>query len=387
MKYGIICTMTNEFGRKGYYNSQELGLAHAICAKGHQVVIYKSVPKEEEEHVITPDGIEIFYLHMKHLRSHGWIDCNILDPEISGFLVFGDQQFFLKHIWKYCKKRNIAFVPYIGTTRSEFHASAYGKISNAIFHLTTLPIYQKIPVIAKTEAAKKELLDLGVRDIRIAPVGIDTSVLNKNFRNADRSELRCEFGFSPDDVIICNVSRMDAVKRPLELLDVFQKVRGHKNFKLLIIGRGELREQVEEKIRRYGLEQDVHMIENVPNKDMWKIYAMSDYYLNMNREEIFGMAIMEAVYYCCSVAAITAMGPSITLAGMKGHKLCNTDEELAQRLLEPYPDREELEESSQKLTQKFTWDHCAEAFLSLVESSVKQAISNTTEYNQIAKQC
>lgn len=366
MKYGIICTMTNGFGRKGYYNSQELGLARAICRQGHQVVIYKGLSDgETPDHTVTPEGIEIYYLAMKHLRAHGWLDCGILDPEIAGVLVFGDQQFFLRHIWKYCQKRKIAFVPYVGTTRSEFHATFYGRVTDCIFHITTLPIYKQLPVIAKTEAARKELEALGVRDIRVAPVGIDASVLNKDFRNADRAKLREQYGFAPDDVVICNVSRMDAVKRPLELLDVFCKVRGKKKFKLLIIGRGELREQVAEKIKRLGLEEDVRMIESIPNSEMWKIYTMSDYYLNMNREEIFGMAIMEAVYYCCSVVAANALGPSITLAGMEGHCLCDSDEEMVQRLLAPYPDRNVLEESSSRLLSKFTWDRCAEAFLKI----------------------
>lgn len=358
--------MTNGFGRKGYYNSQELGLARSIRKRGHQVVIYKGLSDgEEAEHTVTPEGIEIHYLSMRHLRAHGWLDCRILAPDIDGFLVFGDQQFFLRHIWNYCRKRKIAFVPYVGTTRSEFHATFYGKVSDFIFHITTLPIYRRLPVIAKTEAARKELENLGVRDIRVAPVGIDASVLHKEFRKEDRAKLREKYGFSLDDVIICNVSRMDAVKRPLELLDVFAKVREKKQFRLLIIGRGELREQVAEKIKRLGLEEDVRMIESIPNSEMWKIYTMSDYYLNMNREEIFGMAIMEAVYYCCSVVAVNALGPSITLDGMKGHQLCNTDEELVQRLLEPYPDRDVLEESSARLLERFTWDRCAEAFLKI----------------------
>ena len=47
--------MTNGFGRKGYYNSQELGLARSIQKRGQQVVIYKGLSDgEEAEHVVTP---------------------------------------------------------------------------------------------------------------------------------------------------------------------------------------------------------------------------------------------------------------------------------------------------------------------------------------------
>ena len=68
---------------------------------------------------------------------------------------------------------------------------------------------------------------------------------------------------------------------------------------------------------------------------MWEIYEMSDYYLNMNKGEIFGMAIMEAVYYKTSVAAIRALGPSVTLKDMKGHKLCENDDEMAEWITGP----------------------------------------------------
>lgn len=55
----------------------------------------------------------------------------------------------------------------------------------------------------------------------------------------------------------------------------------------------------------------VKIIDRVPYEEMWKIYVMSDYFVNLNRGEIFGMAIMEAVYYETSVAAIAAPGPSL----------------------------------------------------------------------------
>ena len=53
---------------------------------------------------------------------------------------------------------------------------------------------------------------------------------------------------------------------------------------------------------------------------------------------------------------------------MKGHRLCNTDEELVQSLLAPYPDRTVLEESSARLLDRFTWDRCAEAFLKIADA-------------------
>ena len=57
MKLGILCTMINGFGRRGYYNSQEVGLGRALAAMGHEVTIYKGIdPSEEEEKVVAVPG-------------------------------------------------------------------------------------------------------------------------------------------------------------------------------------------------------------------------------------------------------------------------------------------------------------------------------------------
>lgn len=238
---------------------------------------------------------------------------------------------------------------------------------NTLFALGTLKIYQKRPVIAKTSAAKEELQVLGVHDVTVAYVGLDTAVLKQDFRNYDRNQLRSRYGFSADDVIICNVSRLSSEKRPLELVDLFASVRGKKPFKLIIVGDGVLRDALHEKIKTLGLENEITVYPHVPYENMWEIYVMSDYYLNLNRGEIFGMAIMEAVYYETSVAAIEALGPSVTLHGMKGHCLCRDDRELADWLTAPYPSAEDLRESAAKMNSDFTWDSCAETFLTLIE--------------------
>lgn len=60
MKLGILCTMINGFGRRGYYNSQEVGLGRALAAMGHELTIYKGIdPSEEEEKVVVVPGLVV----------------------------------------------------------------------------------------------------------------------------------------------------------------------------------------------------------------------------------------------------------------------------------------------------------------------------------------
>lgn len=363
MKLGILCTMINGFGRRGYYNSQEIGLGRALARKGHEVMIYKGIdPSEKEEKVQVEKNLTIWYLPMKHLGAHGFMDCKNLDPQLKALFCFGDQQIFLPHVYRWCRRRRIPFAAYVGTAHS-LDSNFKSKVMNALFAAGTLRIYKKNPVLAKTSAAKEELRQLGVPHAVIAPVGLDTAVLKKNIPADEKMRLRKEHGFEADDVILCNVSRLSWEKRPLELIDLFLQVKGKKKFKLIIVGNGPLEEELNEKIRKNGLEKEVKIYPNVPYEKMWEIYEMSDHYLNMNKGEIFGMAIMEAVYYKTSVAAIRALGPSVTLKDMKGHKLCENDDEMAEWITGPYPSEKDLQESSEKMASTFTWDRCADAFL------------------------
>lgn len=96
MKLGILCTMINGFGRRGYYNSQEVGLGRALAAVGHELTIYKGIdPSEEEEKVVVVPGLVVWYLPMRHLGAHGWMPVSALDAETKALFCFGDQQLFL----------------------------------------------------------------------------------------------------------------------------------------------------------------------------------------------------------------------------------------------------------------------------------------------------
>ncbi len=373
MKLGILCTILNDFGKKGFYNSQEIGLGQQLNDMGHTVIIYKGVRKGEPFVVEQlAERLTIRYIPLARFSKHGYIRTSDIDSDLDGLLCFSDQQLFIPHVYRYCVKHDICFVPYVGTTFSVY-PTLRGKIMNLLSGMGTLRLYRKIPVLAKTEPARMELEALGARDITVAPVGLNPHMLKSDYRNYTKAELRKEYGFDAGDTVLCCVARMEIDKRPVDLIEVLEharkKGRERKNFRLLIVGKGPLREQVLQKIREFGLEDRVTVIDRVPFDDMWKIYRMSDYYINMSTAEIFGMAIMEAVYYGTSVAARKALGPDLTLRGLCGHCLCESDDDVVEWICGPYPSEEELDESSQRIIENFSWKRCADAFLNTIGKS------------------
>lgn len=375
MKLGIICTMINGFGRRGYYNTQEIGLGRELERQGHEVTIYKCVKKtdgESIERVKLGNTLSILYIPVSSFGAHGCLDTAVLSTDLDAVLCFADNQIFLPHIYRFCARHEIRMVPYIGRTHSS-SGGVHGFAMNTLFHLGTLRWFRRGPAISKIEEVRQELLQLGVKDVKVAPVGLDFSVMKSDFAAYDRAALRREFGLLPEDMVICTVGRMGPEKNPLDLVEIYQQVREQKPCKLLLVGEGTQSEDLKTKIAASKWKSDIVLIDRIPNDQIWKVYATADYFVNLCRTEIFGMAILEAMYYGVSVAALAAPGPSVTLRDMPGHKLCSSYEEIRDWLLAEHPAQEQLRESAARTVQLYNWKPCADTFLSM-------AVGGTNEH-------
>ncbi len=375
MKIGILVTIISGFGKKGFYHSQEVGLGKAFNELGHEVIIYKCVTKDQksDERQIN-DHLLIRYIPVPALGVHGYFNSGMLNPELDGLLVFADTQIFLPHVYRYCKKHQICFIPYIGIAHSAWN-TLKSRVMDLLYAMGTRRIYGRIPVLVKTGAVAEEMKAQGVRDCTITPVGLDESELKTDYRREDRHALREKYGYSDEDVIISFVGRIKVEKRPLDLIDIFDEIKDKKQFKLLIVGEGYQEEAVAEKVRNRKLENYVRMIQRVPYENMWEIHYISDYFLNLCHREIFGMALLEAVYYGSSVAATEAPGPNSILKALPGHTLCKNDDEIKQWLLMRKPDQTVLDASAAELMRRFSWKNCAQASESLIRAYHNQRVA------------
>lgn len=369
MHLGILVTIVSGFGKKGFYHSQEVGLGRALVECGHRVTIYKCVSKDKPaDHQVISDALDVHYIPVRALGVHGMMRADVLDKQLDGLLVFSDTQLFLPGIERFCRRHRIAFVPYIGIAHSA-QRNAKSRLMDIAFALGTLRIYKRLPVIAKSKAVKDELLALGVARCSVAPVGLDPSELKNDYAQHDRLALRAAYGYTGEDTIVSFVGRLKPEKNPVETIELFGRISKQKDLKLLMVGEGYLKEKVEEKIRELGLESRVQLIERVPYEKMWEIHWISDYFLNLCTREIFGMALLESVYYQSSAAALHAPGPDFILTDLPGHCLCDTIDQAGDWVLTSRPDGQTLAESSRILLERFSWRTCAHEFIRLTQEA------------------
>jgi len=95
------------------------------------------------------------------------------------------------------------------------------------------------------------------------------------FDSEARKKLRKEIGIADDDFVIGHIGRFVEQKNHRFLIDVFAEVKKEKkNVKLVLVGQGPLREEMEQKVKDLGLEKDVFFLGQ--RSDTNKLYSVFD---------------------------------------------------------------------------------------------------------------
>ncbi len=330
MRVGLLITSIGNFGKNGYYNAQEIGLAKELDKLVDEVIIYKLVTKTQKDSVKQIQKcrhVVVKTISAKNYGVNGILDVKILDKTLNALVYFSDTQMCVPKVYRWAMKNNIKLFPYIGVIKS--HSRNFLK-RLMIDGLATrnLAVYKLCYCFAKTPAVEQELINKGIKNTSLTPVGLDSDLLKVNFKNTDKITLKHKYGFQANDKIILFVGRMTEEKEPLKMLDLISKLNYRDNrYKLLMVGTGPLKKIVADKIKDMGLSGVVSTIESIPNKDMWELYRFADCFVNLNKQEIFGMSILESMYYGCKVVAWHAPGPDFIIEdGVSGYLVNNDDE-------------------------------------------------------------
>ena len=366
MRIGLLVTSIGNFGQKGFYNAQEIGLAKELDWLFDEVIIYKAVPLTETKSESLIDGCAhstLCQIPVKNNGINGIWDCGVMDTTLDALIYFSDTQLAVPKVYKWCRQNNILMYPYIGVIESHSTNKVKKFIIDVMFK-RNIAVYRICTCFVKTPTVAERLGELGIKNSVLAPVGLDVSLLHRDYEKVSIEDIRIKYGYTGTEKILLFIGRLIEEKQPIRMIDILLDVRKQdQSYKLLMIGTGELKKSIKDKVMEYELNDYIQMIDRIPNSEIWELYRMSDVFVNLNQQEIFGMAILEAMYYGCKVVAWEAPGPNLIIENGRSGWFVRSNKEVIERILDS---TDVTKEAHQRVLNKFTWKSSAKKIHSII---------------------
>lgn len=366
MKIGIMVLSIGSFGTKGFYNLQEIGLAKALDPLCSEIQVYKLVSSSEDYSEQIIEGTQhsiIHYMPSRSVGTNGIPDMNRLDKDLDVLICFSDTQFALPRVFRWAKKNRILMLPYIGVVESHSTSRLKKKIVDFLFQ-RCLAVYRECRCLVKTPTVMEKLAQAGVDNITVVPVGLDLSLFREEDGKICSRLLKNKYGYSEGDKVLLFIGRLIEEKQPIRMIEILSEIRkADQTYKLLMVGSGELKVAIEKRTKELDLSDAVQMIERIPNSQIWELYRFANTFVNLNQQEIFGMAILEAMYYGCKVVAWEAPGPNLIIENRKSGWLTESNEEVIERILDA---TDVGEEAHRRVLREFTWESSAKKIITVI---------------------
>lgn len=361
MKIGIITLSRIHMQQGAFYNLQDVGLAKAFAKAGHEVLLYRFTQDSDDS--MEMDSVKLLFKKAAGFGKQTVTDFAWIDSHLDRLICFSDNQISFPGLYRWCQEKGILLQPYIGVLKSNSPNAIVANITNLLVK-RNLSIYRKMKVYGKTPAILEQMKQQGITSCELVPVCLDETLLQKENNKDVLERVRCQYGFSREHKILLFVGRMEVEKEPLEMLEIFRIVlQQHSDYRLVMIGKGVLQEAVKEKIKEDHLEEMVRYMESVPNQEMWKMYGISDCMVNLNRNEIYGMSILEALYYRCPVIAMHAPGPDYMIKNDRIGYLCKDRNEVIDSIVQAIECENNLSDTRHFIEENFFWNQKIEKFL------------------------
>lgn len=225
-------------------------------------------------------------------------------------------------------------------------------------------------------SSRDELVRLGIPAERLAysPYVIDEAAWRPLLESARsrRDTLRSSLGFASDDVVYLFVGKLAHYKRVLELVDAFSRVASEvPRARLLIVGDGPQRKEVEARCGARGLASHVVLFGFANQSQLPGLHAASDVFVLLS-QETWGLVANEALLAGLPLVISVEAGCSrdLVLDGETGFRVSPSDpEDCARRLIQlADPElRARMKPAIERVANLFTLERSADGVIRALE--------------------
>lgn len=159
------------------------------------------------------------------------------------------------------------------------------------------------------------------------------------------------------------VGVLEAHKSPQTLIEVARilKDRGI-NFKATFCGNGSQKGELEEQVKKYSLDDQVHILGNVPAEEVRRLLEESHFLIFISRSEGWPKAVAEAMFWGCVplTTPVSCVGTMVGENGERGFLMGNDPEKISDKVvsLKDSPDTFfKISEAASQWSRTYTLDY------------------------------
>lgn len=265
---------------------------------------------------------------------------------------------FFAPLW--LRKPRVALVHHVHRAMYVTELGRRGAI--AAWLLETLPLkllYRSTPVLTISDAARTDLLELGLprENIHVAYLGVDPA----QFHEAPKAERPT----------LLYLGRLKQYKRIEYVLDMLESLP---EAVLDIAGEGDHRPALEAEIARRGLTERVRMHGHVDDRAKCALYARAWLVMTASSAEGWCLTVMEAAACGTPCAALRVGGLAEAIEDGRTGALADTRAELIERAGAIMADaqlRERLGAAARARARSYTWERTAEDNMRVLERTAR----------------
>lgn len=354
------------------YNLQEIGLGKALVERSYDVdIVYYTRNKKEEETIYSKNGHRLKIIWSK------------------GFKFLSNSIYF----WIF-RKKNLKMYHAIITTEYNqimtllltynMHSKSKLLLYHGPYKDNENTFIQRIYDMLFTEKSKKKfaavftkskygedyLLKKGFKDVKTIGVGLDTSKFEKTEYKIDKKIKNVSFD---NKKVFLYIGRLEDRRNIYFLLNLFKKVNlEDKNSILLLIGSGEKEESYFNYAKKLNIHNNIVHVKKVKQKNLAEIYKKADVFLFPSTYDIFGMVLLESLYFGVPIIS-SKNGGSTTLIknGVNGFIVDSFKTEnwlsVINKLIERKSLREFIKENGYKTIKNNSWYNITEFIEKAIE--------------------
>lgn len=351
------------------YNSQELGLARVLTKKGWRVTILLAGREARHEVVACEGGsVDVFYLTFIGLLPQfsefkGWKQ--LLREQKPDIVQVHDVGIWMTYrVSSWCRTEGVPCVLIQGTYQP---TQKKGKRELEILYNKTfgrITLKDVVAAGAKTCRAALYVRNIAPLKTFSTPIGLDPSPF---FSSANKGE-EISLSQKGNRKVLLYVGSLEKRRNPDFLIRVLSKLPV--DYILYIIGAGEMELTCRMLVEELGLHDRCVFFGKLRQNVLPKVYETADLFLFASSYEIYGMVIMEAMYFGCPVvSSVTAGSESLINDGVDGCLMPKLDEqEWVSKIIE-LTTNDKIKTMSKKAKQKvlteLLWNKAAEKFEAL----------------------